>query len=147
MMIRSLPVLFLALYFTGCKKQDVAFSTTPEITFESISPASAKQFQDHISIVISYKDGDGNLGEANPDSKSLYVTDSRTGVLFSLRIPDLSTPKGTPPIQGKIDIALPPPVLNNTNSVSETGNYEIYLVDRAGNMSNKVKTSNITIVP
>lgn len=137
----------LFLFFQGCKKKTVSFSPIPAISFVSIAPSTAHEYRENVSITLSYQDGDGNLGDANPDARNVFVTDNRTGVTISMRLPDLSTPKGTPPIEGQVIITLPPPVLNNVSSTSETGDYSVYVKDKAGNPSNTIKTSPITVVP
>ena len=119
-------------------------SVIPVIAFESISPSTAQEYTDDIIITISYADGDGDLGENNPDIYNLFVEDNRNGIQYKYRIPEL-TPSGSAiAIEGNFNITI-----NGTGITDGTANqkvnYAIYVKDRAGNKSNTITTSSITI--
>lgn len=110
----------------------------------SITPSNVKEYQEQITITISYKDGDGDLGENTPDVKNLFVTDSRNNVTYKYRISQLA-PSGDPvAIQGGIPIILKNTALS-TGSSSESVSFSIYVKDRAGNQSNTITSSAITV--
>ena len=141
-MKKFLYILILIVLFS-CKKEEV-ISDTPIIDFVSISPTTAQEYTDDIIITISYTDGDGDLGENNPDIYNLFAEDNRNNIIYHFRIPELSPSGSTITIEGNFNITI-----NGTGimdgTASQKVNYDIYIKDRAGNTSNKVTTSSITI--
>ena len=137
-------LLVLIALIPSCKK-DSGISPVPSITFDSISPNPAIKYQDSILIVISYVDGDGDLGIDSADVKNLFITDSRNGVVSQFRIPQLAPTGANIAIEGNLDIVLPPQLFTNDNDTTETATYSIYVVDRAGHKSNTVTTKPLVI--
>lgn len=138
-------LLLLLAGFSGCKKDELPISNTPAIKFLSISPNPAIKYQDEVSIEIEYTDGDGDLGENTPDVKNLFVTDSRNNVVSEFRINQLAPTGSSIIITGKLKITLTPQGFLDDNNTSETTTFSIYVKDRAGNQSNTVQTSVLTI--
>ena len=138
-----LVVIFFALS-PSCKK-DQTINIIPSITFDSIIPNPAIKYVDTIRIVISYKDGDGDLGIDSADIKNLFVTDNRNNVVSQFRIPQLAPTGSNIAIEGNFDIILPPQVFINDNDSTETTTYSIYVVDRAGHNSNTINTAPLLI--
>ena len=136
-MKKLLYILILVVLFS-CKKEEEV-SDVPAIAFESISPNT-----DDIIITISYTDGDGDLGENNPDINNLFVEDNRNGIEYKFRIPELSPSGSTITIEGNFNITINGTGITDESS-SQKVDYSIYVKDRAGNTSNKVTTSSITI--
>lgn len=128
----------------SCKK-DTGISPVPSISFDSISPNPAIKYRDTILIVISYTDGDGDLGIDSADVKNLFVTDSRNNVVSEFRIPQLAPTGATIAIQGNLDVVLPPQIFINDNDSTETVSYSLYIVDRAGHKSNTITTKSLVI--
>ena len=141
---RSVALLLVVLIFSSCKKDEDGLSVVPQLTFESISPTSIEEFGGPITFRISYQDGDGDLGENNPNVKNLFLQDQRNGITYEYRIQELA-PQGTDiAIIGTIDIVL------NTTSITDGSNeqevtFDIYAIDRAGNSSNTITSSPLTI--
>lgn len=138
-----LPLAAMALLYAGCKKDEL--TDTPFIELKSAAPASVQAFSDTLTFTVFYKDGNGDLGENNPDVYNLFLKDNRNGITYKYRIQQLA-PSGTDiAIQGNLDVKLASvPILDNNNQ-TETATYSIYVVDRAGNQSNTVTSGNITI--
>lgn len=137
-------VAVLWVLLPSCKKE-AAISTTPAITFDSLSPNPATRYLDTIRMVISYKDGDGDLGQDSTDAKNLFVTDSRNNVVSQFRIPQLAPTGSNIAIEGNINVVLPPQFFVNDSDVTETVLYSIYVVDRAGHQSNTVTSPSLLI--
>ena len=138
------PILFAVLLFS-CKKDNPAISEVPEIEFVSVSPATVTEYQDQLTITISYTDGDGNLGENNPDVTNLFLTDMRNGVTYEYRVKQLAPHDATISIKGQLEVVLNSvAILSSSNQ--ESVNYSIYVKDRAGNTSNTVTTSTVTVM-
>jgi len=135
-------ILLIGLLF-ACTKDDI-FSVVPTIEFKSITPSIAQEYIDDINITISYTDGDGDLGENNPDVYNLFVLDNRNGIEYKFRIPELSPNENEIAIEGHFNIKINGSGITN-GSTSQQVNYDIYVTDRGGNVSNTVSTSYITI--
>ena len=141
--MRKLIYILISLSLFSCKKDD-ALSVAPTIEFKSISPSTAQEYIDDINITISYTDGDGDLGENNPDVYNLFVLDNRNGIEYKFRIPELSPNGNEIAIEGNFNIKINASGITN-NSTSQQVNYDIYVKDRTGNKSNTITTSSITI--
>ena len=144
--MKQLIVFFIiTCLIYACKKDEEEYSDVPAITFESISPGAVKQFSDSIIVTIGYVDGNGDLGENGSDVKNAFVTDSRNDLTYGFRVKQLAPNDANIIIKGRLLIVIPQLALNNLNGTSETASFSIYLEDRAGNKSNVVTTSSITI--
>ncbi len=139
-------ILIIFLLVTGilsCKKDEAIDSNTPTIELVSVSSSSVLEGQP-ITFKIKYTDGDGDLGENNPDAHNLFLIDNRVGVAYEYRIRELAPPGSSIIIRGNLDVILgTTAITNGSNSQSVT--YSINVVDRAGNRSNTVTSSEITI--
>lgn len=142
-LITCVAVAFVFALAPGCKKESV--SDSPVITFDSIMPNPCIAYQDTIRIVISYKDGDGDLGQNATTTKNLFVTDSRDTVISQFTIPQLAPNGYTGAIQGNLDILLPPQYFINNSDTTETATYSIYVTDRAGHHSNTITSAPLVI--
>ena len=141
--MRRLTYILIGLLLFACKKDDT-LSVVPTIEFKSISPSTAQEYIDDINITISYTDGDGDLGENTPDIDNLFVEDSRNGIVYHYRIPQLAPNGNEIAIEGNFNITINGTGITEESS-SQQVNYAIYVTDRAGNKSNTITTSNITI--
>lgn len=147
-------ILWFAFYFclcaiAGCSKdaniEPTPVSKIPAIKFISMEPGTAVKYRDPIKITIEYTDGDGDLGENTPDIKNLYCTDSRNQVTYEFRIPQLAPDTANITINGRLVFNLSPQGFVDDNHTTETAEYSIYVKDRAGNQSNTVSTTLLTI--
>ena len=141
--MRSLTYILIVLLLFACKK-DETLSVVPTIEFQSISPSIAQEYIDDIIITISYADEDGDLGENFPDIDNLFVEDSRNGIVYHFRIPQLAPNENEISIEGNFNIKINGTGITDESS-SQQVNYNIYVKDRAGNKSNTITTSSITI--
>ena len=141
--MRGLTYILIVLLLFACKK-DETLSVVPAIEFQSISPSIAQEYIDNIIITISYTDEDGDLGENSPDINNLFVEDSRNGIVYHYRIPQLAPNGNDIPITGNFNIIIDGSGITDGSS-SQQVNYTIFVTDRAGNSSNSITTSSITI--
>lgn len=137
-----IPFLFL----TYCKK-DIGnkISDIPSIEFVSVSSQSIKANKDSLSIIFNYKDGNGDLGENNSDARNLFVTDNRNNVTYQYRIKQLAPDNESIAIQGELAVVFNTVPLLNADSILEQVIYSLYIKDRAGNQSNSVSTTAISV--
>lgn len=139
-----LAIAILGLLVLSCKKDDEGFSEVPSIEFISITPASVGEFEEEVTLTIKYQDGNGDLGENSPTAKNLFVTDSRNGVEYSYRIQQLAPNDANIIIEGELDVKLKTLSVVGSES-SEAVTFNVYVVDRAGNISNTITTSPVTV--
>lgn len=151
--IKRLFYLLCLLVFAGCRRDPIVFSTVPQIEYVSISPKVVQEFG-AIAVTIRYKDGDGDLG-GQPDNKpDLFLIDLRDSSRFPAGYDGIlryNMPRfyegPAQSIQGTIEITVPGIARLNPNAPSEPVQFEIYLIDRAGHESNRVRTDTVRIVP
>jgi hypothetical protein len=148
-LIRHTCFLLALLALSGCET-DPVFPLEPNISFVSITPSTATQFTaDEIKVTIHYEDGDGDLGYNGDPVNNLFLTDLRLafagnpGRVNSFSFESLSPNTKNPSIQGDITITLTTPPYEPSE---EALVFEIYLIDRAGNESNRITTDGITIL-
>lgn len=141
-----IPLAFLLL--VSCDDKPV-FPDEPEITFVSITPATAKQFTaDQIELTFRYQDGDGDLGYEGDPVNNLFIVDKRAafannpGRITAFSFPSLTPTTRKPSIQGEMKVLLTTPPYEPTQ---EPLVYDVYISDRAGHVSNIVQTTPITI--
>ncbi len=140
-------ILFIsALFFvfiSSCKKEPTP-SNTPAITFVSISPSTAVEYVNAITITFSYDDQDGDLGQNDPNVSNLFITDSRNSVTYNYRISQLAPDNANIHIKGNLNAVIKNTAITN-GTTSQSVSYSLYVKDRAGNVSNTITTSAITV--
>jgi hypothetical protein len=127
----------------SCSKDKPVYSETPEIGFVSVSSTNITE-GDPLTFVISYVDGDGDLGENNPNVYNMFLTDTRVNVTYKYRIPQLAPGNSTIIIKGKLDLLLNGTAITD-GSNSQSVIYTIHVVDRSGHQSNSVTSPLVTI--
>ena len=135
------------MWLSSCKKDVETMSIVPEISFVSIGPGSIYQNKDSVIIRISYRDGDGDLGENNSDVQNAEITNFRNNLTYKFRIRQLAPTNANVAIQGELEIVVPGVAMENTSLASESTYFTISITDRAGNKSNQISTDNITVFP
>ena len=145
-------ILCLLLGIAACSSEPV-FDTTPEIEFLEITPTEIQQLTGEFTVSIRFQDGDGDLGNNNSENTNLYVADTRT-VFDTLEpsgfsILNLTPDTKNPSIQGTISIQVPAPpltrFLTGIGPLEELTTFRIWMVDRAGNISNEIFTTPVLI--
>ena len=66
-----LTCLSFVLINSCTKYEEVKESENPSITYSMITPINIKEFKDSVQITIKYKDGNGDLGDENPDELNI----------------------------------------------------------------------------
>lgn len=135
----------------------------PVITYTGMSGTTMDQGalnQDSIVIFFEFTDGDGDIG-TDPSSRTvedfdLFLVDTRTGNIqdryFLPHVPPKGASNG---IIGNARVVLlstcciyedgSAACQPNPNQLTDTVVYEIYIMDRAGNESNRILTEEITL--
>lgn len=149
-----LPVVFLAACVNAPE-----FPLQPVLTYEGVNKAQIYQFTngpvDSIQIHFSFTDGDGDL--SNQDSVDIFLTDSRLGIQTPFSIPPFPAEGTGNGISGDIYINVVNTsgiccIFNNRLCIAnealpvDTFSYAIQIQDRAGNLSNIIRTEQIEIL-
>ncbi len=155
-MKRTLPQLFLSLILglLACERDKVVFPPEPQIEIASFGPAVVQEFGT-LTLVLRYKDGDGDLGGQSNNQSDLFLLDLRDSSLFPsgydgiirYNMPRFYEGPGPQSIQGTIEVSIPGIVRLNPNAPQEAVSFRVYVIDRAGRRSNEVTTPTISIVP
>lgn len=140
-------LLSLALLFAlaACARTDrpVGPDKVPLIEIVSLTPSAVSQFQS-VEMVIQYTDGDGDLGNDDPDEKFLSIKDSRLPEADMFHVQPLSPPDTKVAIKGTIKVKIPNVILLG-NGNSEQFYYSVKWKDRAGNWSNEVQSAGVVV--
>ncbi|MEZ4739825.1 MAG: hypothetical protein R2818_10865 [Flavobacteriales bacterium] len=137
--------IVLVLVLAACKKEAADIMPfEPAIELVTIGPGTVVEFEQSVTLRFSYKDGNGDLGRSDPDDHSLWIKDSRLNTADGYHIRPLAPPDTEVPIQGELTVQLSPLFLLG-NGAQEVMTYSFYIVDRAGNRSNEITSSPITI--
>jgi hypothetical protein len=144
-------LLLLMLFLFSCGKKNDGMnppiSAVPEIELLHLSSQTIHALQDSIVFAIKYTDGDGDLGDYDADTLSLWITDNRFPLTEKFHIIPLA-PAGTNiVITGELDVTMDHVILKDQTAASETATFTIKLKDRARNWSNEVTSSTVTILP
>ena len=147
-------VFFFSLIFFGCLKPP-DYSVVPALTFKSLNKSSFHEptivdtlSVDTLKITFSFKDGDGDLGlDQSSTDYDCFLTDSRFPSVppINYRIPDITPQSNVKAISGEIIINIPG-VYRRFGFPTDTLSYFIQIKDRAGNMSNKIKTDRFSVI-
>ncbi|MBE50962.1 MAG: hypothetical protein CMP51_04650 [Flavobacteriales bacterium] len=129
-------ILFFTLVLMSCSKEEESIFN---IVLIETNPTEMQEFQENITVNISYEHSEGFMGFYDPDYLSLEVKDSRlTNPDFYHLIP-LNPPNNQLSIQGIISLEIDSPFLLG-NGNQETLYYSIRIQDREGNWSNNINT-------
>lgn len=144
-----LVIILVAGALFGCKKKEDPvpndpISTIPEIELVSVTPGTITEFDDLV-FTLMYTDGDGDIGTSDADEKVLEIVDNRFPVTHEFHVQPLAPSGSTITIQGNLAITLENVILKDQANSSETATFTIRLKDQAGNWSNSVTSSSVTI--
>ena len=143
--MRTTFAIFVLVGMTlgACKKEEP--SLAPAITFLSITPASLVQYSESVYITISYSDLNGDLGFESIDQYALQIKDNRLADPDWYHVPPLAPLESVVEIQGDLTIKINSLFLLGNGS-QELTSFTIKMVDRGGNWSEEITTSQITIL-
>jgi hypothetical protein len=144
MKIKNIFIFIVVTAFFSCEKKIVAIAPEPHIEYVGVMPQVAKENITDILIMIKYRDGDGDLGENNPDVTNAFVVDLRNMVEYKLRIKQLAPDNANIAITGDLNLNIGATSIIG-DADSEPLKYAVYIADRAGNKSNIVFTELIML--
>lgn len=133
---------FTFFLLQNCTEEKV--DTAPVISLVSMTPTMVKEYTDSVIIIIKYSDEDGDIGIPDADQKSLWVQDSRLENPDEYFIAPLAPIDTEVSIEGTFRLKLKNTFKLGTAN-QEITKFKIWLFDRAGNQSNIIETSELTI--
>ncbi|MEO0469412.1 MAG: hypothetical protein AAF206_07325 [Bacteroidota bacterium] len=136
--------LLLSGLLMACQDESPFISEVPEISLEGVSATQVKAFEDEISFTIRYTDGDGDLGTNDDSQRNVFVADSRIQAISEFRLQQVAPDGASVPVTGTFVLTLPNTIITNGAS-EESVVFTIYLVDRAGNESNRIDSPEIIV--
>lgn len=128
----------------SCGNDDLILSNVPVLEFNTLTPTTIQEFDGPITFNVKYEDGDGDLGENNPNVKNLFLKDNRNSIVYEYRLNQLAPDDAIIPIKGTFDIVLNNTAITNTSS-EQSATFDIYVVDRSGNRSNTITSTPLTV--
>jgi hypothetical protein len=137
--------IILSGFLISCKKDKAVATVTPQLKFISITPSTVTEYSNSITITFSYDDLDGDLGQNDANAVNLFVTDSRNGVTYNYRIPQLAPEGANIHIAGRLNTVIKNTAITD-NSTSQSVSYSLYVKDRAGHTSNTINTNPIQVI-
>ena len=138
-----LTAMGAALFLASCQPEETA-PVAPVLEFLSINATEVESASTPLTVTLSYRDHQGDLGWANPDQHALEVQDTRLENPDTYHVPPL-TPDGMElDIDGTFVVNLPPLFLLG-NGGDEQTRLTFRITDRAGNASNIVESPTILI--
>ncbi len=133
--------VFLICFYSISFSQNDPF---PKWTHYSIDPILPGSSWGTGGPVLADYDLDGDLGENDPNVTNLFITDSRNNVTYNYRISQLAPDGANIHIKGNLNAVIKNTAITDGSS-SQSVTYSLYIKDRAGNTSNSITTSAITI--
>lgn len=152
----GLLLVFLSLLIAACVKPE-EFAEEPLITQVYFNKAQIQNRVEGFSITIEFQDGDGNIGttEEFPEANA-FVRDTRTDFVDSLSVENLEPDGNIKDISGIITFDFQSECCIAITGVTCTPDaeypptedviYEVFIKDRAGNVSNIVQAPPLKII-
>ena len=149
-----LAMAVATLHLASCKKEkpqdpviNPPISDTPSINLDTVTPVNVAEYKDAITFTISYEDGDGDIGEADADSMTVWLIDNRNSneLIEKYHIAPLVPAGQSITIKGVINLVLNHTAILDADAPTETTTYTIRLRDHAGHWSNDVTSGTVTI--
>lgn len=143
----TLLLTLLALAFSSCQP-DPNYPPEPVITFKDISSSYVVPGVDSLVVSFEFQDGDGDLGaKAGESTINAFLIDQRTGFPYNYQIPYIPEGGRIKDIRGTVWVTVDANAINcrPDHLNLDTLSYEIYIVDRADNESNRIYTPPIIL--
>ncbi len=132
------------LLISGCVKPP-EYPIEPYIEVVSINKGVFEELdEDSLSVVIYFEDGDGDIG--SDEGVNMFWEDSRVpGFQIPFKIPYIESQGNVKDISGTVTTYYPITFCINDDDPIDSFYYKIYIVDRAGHVSNVDSTDLIQL--
>jgi hypothetical protein len=170
--LATLATLGLLTGLAGCGDTSPIFPIEPKLTFLDLAPDTVTgtlgigDTGAALVLRVGYTDGDGDLGAANeqdtnqinfflqdlrPEVPIIQITQAGDTIvlydgLIRATLPNLTAEARNPSIQGVITYTFPSVLPNlKLDGSLDSARFRVWVVDRAGNQSNRIETSKVYI--
>ncbi len=150
--IIAAAALFILLFNT-CTKPPI-YNDIPEIKFARFSSDTVQQATGICTFVVSFTDGDGDLGADGNGIVNCFIIDDRRGDTIYYTIPKIPKQGVADAIAGEIEIdvaqicCINPDLPIACSAIANTYQqvtYSFIIQDNAGNFSNKAQSTGLNI--
>ncbi len=156
------PVVLIYILWILCVNYacvtDRDVSEVPHISLTGLSKNAMKQSalnEDSLWLFLKFEDGDGDISyPATDTTRDVTIIDRRTGFLHDrYKLPDFQI-SGEKQIDGELKILIfttccliegIPPCFSDTRFPTDTVDFDVFIRDRAGHVSNTVTIPDILI--
>jgi len=167
--IRQIFLFLLILVLSDCKQRPT-FPASPEIAFVSVKKLTVydtdnKPTKDSVTVSISFKDGDGDLGTSDADVINYYtdvyalqngeykqvIEKDTIPIVYHTkngRFPALNPDGRQGPVEGTLERGFSTYLIFKpfNDSAAYTLKWKIYIKDNNGHSSNVIETTPVRIV-
>lgn len=140
----SLALLTISGFLSSCKSDPLLIPSVPEIELLDVSPIAVQAFKDSIVFRIQYTDGDGDLGTNDDSERNVFLQDDRIAATHSFRLQQIAPDEADIAVRGTFTLSLPNTLITD-GSAQQEASFTLYVVDRAGNESNRVQSPIILV--
>jgi hypothetical protein len=130
-----LSAILLSVISCGKSKN---FPSTPDLTFKGISPSEVRA-SDSVQIVCGFRDAEGDIQD------SIFYKASNNNVFAPYAIPNFPAQRN---MEGNIILVLERDLDFSTpvgGAAADTLSFDVYLKDRAGHISDTVRTTKVVV--
>ncbi|MEM6347569.1 MAG: hypothetical protein AAF927_27020 [Bacteroidota bacterium] len=129
---------------SSCKGDAIIIPAIPEIELLDVSPIAVQAFKDSIVFRIQYTDGDGDLGTNDDTQRNVFLLDDRIAATHSFRLQQIAPDGADIAVRGTFSLSLPNTIITD-GSAQQEASFTLYVVDQAGNESNRVTSPKILV--
>ncbi len=140
----SFAALTMGLMLSSCKGDALIIPSVPEIELLDVSPIAVQAFKDSIVFKIQYTDGDGDLGTNDDTQRNVFLQDDRIAATHSFRLQQIAPDGADIAVRGTFTLSLPNTIITD-GSAQQEASFTLYVVDQAGNESNRVSSPIILV--
>ena len=135
-------LIFVSVFFSSCSKDDEQENFN--LVLIEAFPLSIIEFQENISVRLSYEHPEGFLGFSDPDYLSLEVKDSRLSQPDYYHVIPITPPNNNLSVTGELLVEIDSPFLFGNGNI-ELVNFSIRIQDQNLSWSNTITTPNISV--
>ena len=107
-------LVLISAFLISCKKEEIV-NDIPSIELIETSPTQVVELMEPIYFKISYRDGNGDLGENDPNVHNLILRDPRIDIKYEYRISELVPGGAEVPISGVLVFSIPNAFITPSN--------------------------------
>jgi hypothetical protein len=161
--IRQIFLFLLILVLSDCKQRPT-FPASPEISFlemKKIKTMGSSGYKDSVTITLSFKDGDGDLGSYETQNYFADLLAKQDGVFKKIVVkdtipvvyldkngtfPPLNPDGRQGPIEGTLSYGVSTELAKYFGNLANVSiKFKVYIKDNAGHSSNTIETPEVTI--